>query len=148
MRRFITTSIEQDSKDTRKNRLPIGSIKGLSKFVEGCDLDPGIGHYVAVLRSQDIETCQSCQGGPGHAYLEPTIDFHGDKAEGPRAVAAAFAHGLPVSELRRVWNLRDGELDGPLWQITFTVTAESHLKTEAARVALYLKRKKTGRDFG
>jgi hypothetical protein len=123
-------------------------MKGLNKFVEGCNLDLGIRHYVAVLRSQGIETCQSCQGGPDHAYLEPTIDFYGDRAEGPRAVAAAFAYGLPVSELRRVWNLRDGELDGPLWQITFTITAESHLKTEAARVALYLKRKKTGRDFG
>jgi hypothetical protein len=146
MQRFMAKSIEQHPKGTRQNRLPIGSIKGLGKFVEGCDLDAGIGHYVAVLRSQGIETCQSCQGGPGHAYLEPTIDFYGDKAEGPRAVAAAFAYGLPVSELRRVWNLRDGELDGPLWQITFTVTAESHLKAEAARAALYFRRKKTGRD--
>lgn len=148
MRRLIGKCIEHHPRDARHNRLPVGSIEGLGKFVEGCDLDLGIKHYVAVLRSQGIETCQSCQGGPGHAYLEPTIDFYGDKAEGPRAVAAAFAYGLPVSELRRVWNLRDGELDGPIWQITFTVNADRHLKAEAVHAALYFKRKKTGRDFG
>jgi hypothetical protein len=32
-------------------------------------LDPGIRHFVLILRSQGIETCQSCQGGPGIATL-------------------------------------------------------------------------------
>src|SRR6185437_11899146 len=106
-------------------------------------LDPGIRHYVLILRSQGIETCQSCQGGPGHAYLEPTIEFYGDKSAGPKAVAAALVHGLPVSDLRREWNIRDGEMNGPIWTITFTLRANLWLKREAARSAAYFKRKKT-----
>jgi hypothetical protein len=111
-------------------------------------LDPGIRHYVLILRSQGIETFQSCQGGPGHTYLEPTIEFHGGKSEGPRAVAAAFAYGLPVSELRRVWNISDSELDGPIWSMTFAVKADVHLEAVAVCETAYFERKKTGRDAG
>lgn len=109
-------------------------------------LDAGIRHYVLVLRSKGIETCQSCQGGPGHTYLEPTIDFVGGKAEGPRAIAAALAHGLPVSELRRVWRTNDGELEGPIWSMTFDVRADVFLERQEERTASWFKRKETGRD--
>jgi hypothetical protein len=34
-------------------------------------LDPGIAEYVRVLLAQGVETFESCQGGPGHAYTEP-----------------------------------------------------------------------------
>jgi hypothetical protein len=109
-------------------------------------LDPGIRHYVLVLRSQGIDTCQSCQGGPGHCYLEPTIEFRGGKGEGPRAVAAALTHDLPVAELRREWEIRDGEMHGPIWTMTFRLRADLWLKREADRVAAYFKRQKMGRD--
>lgn len=137
----------------------IGSVsphlEGLEKFapdrfedgrLDPAGLDVGIRHYVLVLRSQGIETCQSCQGGPGHTYLEPTVDFHGGQAEGPRAVAAALTHGLPVFELRRVWHVRDGEMTGPLWAMTFDVRADVWLDREQARTAAWFKRKATGRD--
>ena len=29
-----------------------------------------------------IETFESCPGGPGHAYAEPTVRFYGDRSEG------------------------------------------------------------------
>ncbi len=106
-----------------QNGLPIGDLDGLDDFDVGTDgsgLDPGIRHYVLILRSQGIETCQSCEGGDGHAYPEPTIEFWGGRAEGLRAVAVAMAYGLPVAELRRVWNMQDGELIGPIWAITFS----------------------------
>jgi hypothetical protein len=125
--------------------LPIGTLDGLSRFVDGCGLDSGIEHYVAILRSQGIETCQSCEGGPGHAYLEPTVDFLGGKAEGPRAVAAALAYGLPVSELRRLWHVVDGEIEGPIWSMTFSAKADAHLALQRAKADNYFKRKKTGR---
>lgn len=105
-----------------RNRLQIGTLDGLDAFVvQG--LDPGISHYVAILRSQGIETCESCEGGAGHAFPEPTINFHGQVGEGLRAVAAAQAYGLPVAQLRRVWSVQDGELVGPLWAMTFHTCA-------------------------
>jgi hypothetical protein len=109
-------------------------------------LDPGIRYYVLLLRSEGIETCQSCQGGPGHAYLEPTIEFTGGVGEGLRAAGIAVGHKLPVSELRRVWNVHGGELTGPIWTTTFNVRADIWLEREKARVDAYFVRHATGRD--
>jgi len=82
-------------------------------------LDEGIRQYVESLTDAGVETYESCEGGPGHAYAEPTIRFHGDKAEGLRALAAALQRGLPVTALRRIWTLIDGEPTGPYWELVF-----------------------------
>ena len=82
-------------------------------------LDPGIVRAVEVLRSGGVETFESCQGGEGHAYSEPTVRFHGERPEGFRALGVALQHGLPVRELRRVWPLVDSEPTGPYWEMTF-----------------------------
>lgn len=82
-------------------------------------LDAHIADAVVALRENGVETFESCQGGPNHAYPEPTVRFHGDTSEGLRAVAAAMKEGLPVAELRRVWPVQDNELTGPWWEITF-----------------------------
>lgn len=88
-------------------------------------LDAGIMPYVEALRAFGIETFESCQGGQGHAYPEPTIRFHGDRAEGYRALGVAMQRGLPVAELRRVWPINDGEPTGPWWELTFASPAIS-----------------------
>lgn len=85
-------------------------------------LDTAIRPLVEALQEEDVETFESCQGGPGHAYPEPTVRFHGDTSEGFRALAAAMRLGLPVVELRRVWPVNDGEPTGPWWELTFTPT--------------------------
>lgn len=82
-------------------------------------LDPGIADVVKLLNNLGVETFESCQGGEGHAYLEPTVRFHGERADGFRALAIAMAHALPVFELRRVWPINDGEPTGPWWEMTF-----------------------------
>lgn len=82
-------------------------------------LDAGIARAVTILRSKGIETYESCQGGPGHSFPEPTIRFHGDRTEGFRAFAIAQQHALPVMDLRRFWQVIDGELSGPKWEMTF-----------------------------
>ena len=82
-------------------------------------LDEGIAPLVSVLRTGGVETFESCEGGPGHAYPEPTIRFHGDRSEGFRAMALAHRSGLPVQALRRVWPVQDGEPTGPWWELTF-----------------------------
>jgi hypothetical protein len=82
-------------------------------------LDRGIKKVVELLQARGIETFESCEGGPGHAYPEPTIRFHGTLEAGWRAVAACLAHGLPVSELRRTWSVNSGEPTGPYWEVVF-----------------------------
>src|SRR4051812_8626442 len=83
-------------------------------------LDPGIERAVRLLQQHGIETYESCEGGPGHSYPEPTIRFHGVPEAGWRALAVCFAHGLPVAELRRVWVILDGhEPTGPKWELVF-----------------------------
>lgn len=83
-------------------------------------LDHGIAGAVETLRRAGIETFESCEGGCGHAYPQPTVRFHGTRAEGFRALAAAENEKLPVAELRRVWLIHDSEPTGPHWEITFS----------------------------
>lgn len=93
--------------------------KGLDEFLGG--IDPGIRNGVRILQENGIETCQSCEGGPGHAYPEATVDFLGGPDAGWKALGVCFAFGLKVMELRRVWSISGyaQEPDGPIWQITF-----------------------------
>lgn len=83
-------------------------------------LDKGIRRAVDILRASGIETFESCEGGPGHSYPEPTVRFYGTPEAGWRAVAICFAHGLPIAQLRRAWNVLDSdEPTGPHWEVTF-----------------------------
>lgn len=84
-------------------------------------LDPGIAGYVNALRGHGIETFESCQGGKGHAYAEPTVRFHGGRSEGMRALAVALMNAWPVASVRRTWPIIDGEATGPYWEMTFWV---------------------------
>ena len=54
------------------------------------ELDPGIAAYVDALRDAGVETFESCEGGSGHAYPEPTVRFGGGPGEGFRALAVAY----------------------------------------------------------
>lgn len=86
---------------------------------DGLPLDPGIAPAVEALRAAGVETFESCDGGAGHAYSEPTVRFHGDRAEGLRALSVALRAGLPVYNLHRVWRIDDGEPTGPWWELVF-----------------------------
>ena len=83
------------------------------------DIDKGILHEVEVLSGNGVETFESCQGGQGHPFPEPIVRFFGGRAEGFRALGVALLNGLKVTELRRVWNVQDGEPTGPQWEMTF-----------------------------
>jgi hypothetical protein len=83
-------------------------------------LDPGIAAIVATLRGAGVETFESCEGGPGHAFPEPTVRFYGHRDEGYRALAVALGAGLGVRALRRYWDVTDGEPTGPHWELVFT----------------------------
>lgn len=77
---------------------------------------------VRILRSEKVETYESCQGGEGHnggSGEWPVVRFYGPPAEGFRALSVALTYGLPVFELQRVWRMDDGEPTGPQWSLTF-----------------------------
>jgi hypothetical protein len=83
------------------------------------NLDPGIRRAVEVLRAAGVETFESCEGGKGHIYPEPSVRFYGNRAAGFRALAVALDNGLPVLYLRRFWPILEGEPNGPYWELTF-----------------------------
>ena len=82
-------------------------------------IDKGIKREVKILWENGIETSESCEGGKGHSFPEPTVRFRGDSAEGFKALAIAQQHGLKVAELRRYWSIQGGEPVGPEWEMTF-----------------------------
>lgn len=83
------------------------------------DLDPGIRRAVLILRRGGVETYESCDGGDGHAFQEPTIRFYGTVWAGYHAFSVAMEHGLPVLHLRLCYGVVDGHLQGPNWEMTF-----------------------------
>jgi len=92
----------------------------VSQEVYDPPLDAGIAEYVEVLVGAGVDTYESCEGGAGHAFLVPTVRFHGDHAEGFRALGIALQNRLPVGSLNRVWTVIDNEPTGPSWELTFT----------------------------
>jgi hypothetical protein len=62
---------------------------------------------------------ESCDGGGGHAYTEPTIRFSGGRDGGFRALAVTLAHRFPLHSIRRHWAVIDGEPSWPDREIAF-----------------------------
>jgi hypothetical protein len=82
-------------------------------------LDEGIRDIVIMLIANGVEAFESCEGGEGHSFAEPTVRFEGGSSEGLRALSVALENGLPVAELRRAWGVVDGPIHGPWWVMTF-----------------------------
>lgn len=96
---------------SKRDRL--GKIKGL---------DVGIKGTVHLLRRKGVDTFSSCQGSPGHARSEPNVRFFGDGDEGPRAlqiILSAFPEAKKQPQLRRIWDVVDGEPTGPYWELVW-----------------------------
>ena len=93
----------------------------LTAFAPEVDLplDAGIRHAVLILRRAGVETFESCEGGPGHAFEVPTVKFAGNAWAGYKACAVAMEHGLPVRRVQRVWGMVDGQIEGPWWELVF-----------------------------
>lgn len=87
--------------------------------------DPGIRRAVEALWRAGVETFESCEGGSGHAYHEPTIRFEGARTEGLRVLAIATQQGLEVSELRRVWWIADNDPLEPFWELILVKREQS-----------------------
>lgn len=107
-------------------------------------LDDGIKHIVLTLVANGVETFESCEGGTGHSFPEPTVRFEGDSSEGLRALSVALANGLPVAELRRAWGVIDGSIHGPWWVMTFHPPRNSPQWTERDTAARHAATKREG----
>lgn len=83
-------------------------------------LDPGIERAVNLLREARVETFESCEGGAGHAFPEPTIRFGMGRPEEGWKAGTCLAFGLLVTVLRLVWYIELGHHPtGPYWELTF-----------------------------
>jgi hypothetical protein len=83
-------------------------------------LDPVIAGDVKVLREHGIETFESCEGGEGHAFFEPTVRFDGGPEAGWRALAVCLSYGFSVRRLERYRAIQqDHEPTGRAWSLVF-----------------------------
>lgn len=80
-------------------------------------IDKGILNEVLILRKHGVDTFESCEGGVGHCFPEPTIKFHGDKNEGIRVAHICLQENLPVFKIGRTFYVDDGELTTPYWEL-------------------------------
>lgn len=97
------------------------------------DLDEGIRDAVVLLNKHGFKTFESCQGGEGHCYPEPTVRFEGSEFDLIRAYELCHIHGMNVSEAKRVYWKTDvysevthGDSIGENWnspfnELTFSV---------------------------
>jgi hypothetical protein len=92
------------------------------------DIDPLILPAVMVLNRHGFKTFESCQGGDGHAFFEPTIRFEGTEHDLIRAYEICKLYHLPVFEVRRVYrktpiyvndNTPDAQNIGDVWETPF-----------------------------
>lgn len=102
-------------------------------------LDRGIRFAVRVLHASGFDTCQSCQGGKGHAYDRPTVEMiaTGEDALGFGALEALQAYGLPVDAVAIVWSIRHGLPYEKNWRVTFSQTMEDRANEVPAFVYSY-----------
>lgn len=83
-------------------------------------IDAGVRFAVRVLHAAGIETCQSCEGGQGHAYTEPSVDMRADgphRAGGFRALSALADYGLHVRRIELVWDVVDDLPTERIWRV-------------------------------
>src|ERR1039457_6544820 len=63
-------------------------------------IDAGIRQAVKRMQEAGIETFESCEGGAGHSYPEPTVAFHGGPEAGWRALSVCLTYALPVQSIQ------------------------------------------------
>lgn len=80
---------------------------GYAQEVNSEALDPEIAPVVHFLVGHGFETFESCQGGPGHCFPDPTVRFHGTEFDAIRAYELCQAKGLLILCVRRVFQKED-----------------------------------------
>lgn len=71
------------------------------------DVDLLIEPAVKILNEHGFKTFESCQGGEGHCFSEPTVRFYGLEFDLIRAYEILSCYGLNVHEAKRVFIKED-----------------------------------------
>lgn len=66
-------------------------------------IDPLILPVVEILNAHGFKTFESCQGGEGHCYGEPTVRFEGGEPDLIKAFEICLAYGLVALDAKRVF---------------------------------------------
>lgn len=66
-------------------------------------LDPGIAPVVEILNNHGFKTFESCQGGDGHCFVNPTVRFYGSEFDLIRAYEICQCYRINVYEAKRVF---------------------------------------------
>ena len=74
-----------------------------SQIILPKNIDTKILPIVQILNEHGFKTFESCEGGEGHAFLEPTIRFEGDEFDIIKACQVCELYGFVVSEGRRIF---------------------------------------------
>lgn len=84
---------------------PYGSIKKLTKgdLEILSAVDEVIRPAVKIMREHSFSTFESCQGGKGHPFTEPTIRFNGTEFDLITAYELCYHYKLNVTCVRRVY---------------------------------------------
>ena len=75
-------------------------------------LDKGIREAVEILNRHGFETFESCEGGKGHCYSEPTIRFFGNEFDLIRAFELCKLYKMNIYEAKRVYRKTDVYSEG------------------------------------
>jgi len=82
-------------------------------------LDASIHDAVLIMRGAGIEPFESHEGKRGQAFDMPTIKFRGNALAGYKAL---MDNGFAVSRVKHVWEVANGQLEGPWWEIVLHST--------------------------
>jgi hypothetical protein len=114
-------------------------------------LDAGIQGAVVLLCKAGVETVQSCEGGDGHSYAEPTVDFIGGNGAGLYALSVCVENNLPVKDLCKVWIVDENhQIADTLWRIIFyekVYLKDVHVPNEAEGEARHQEARKVWGAF-
>ena len=98
-------------------------------------IDPLILPAVEILNRHGFDTFESCQGGEGHCYPEPTVRFNGSEFDLIRAYEICKCYNLTVLAAKRVFRKtevykNDATSIGIVWDNPFNeITFVIHSKT-------------------
>jgi hypothetical protein len=101
-------------------------------------LDVGIRFAVRVLHAAGISTCQSCQGGEGHAYVYPSIDM--TEARAFEAMAVLERYGIRVRDVSSIWRVEGGVPGEHIWRITLYEDVAARADERPMFIAAHLHR--------
>lgn len=77
------------------------------KTITDSQIDESIKPIVDILIQHGFKTFESCSGGQGHAFYEPTIRFKGNEFDLIRAYEICMMYGFQPLEVKRVYRKVD-----------------------------------------